>query len=72
MQDSLPVPLQICDMMEVGTIGVLFFDGCSTRAGRPVVGRSTSKWDDTNFEDAFLNLCTCVFTRIEFILDSSQ
>ena len=27
MQDSLPVPLQICDMMEVGTIGVLFLTG---------------------------------------------
>ena len=32
MQDSLPVPLQICDMMEAGTIGVLFFDECSTLA----------------------------------------
>ena len=32
MQDSLPVPLQICDMMEVGTIGVLFFDGRPTLA----------------------------------------
>ena len=34
MQDSLPAPLQICDMMEmeVGTIGVLFLT-CAIRFG---------------------------------------